>query len=121
MAPPELPADAPVALLAQPVEVALGVALGMDLDPARGHGVHRLLGEAGRAVGLVPIRTNHWSDRYGSIGVLLRSEWLSRTRYELDPLEQALRLQVRDDPLAHDAAGRARRTCRRSRCRCRRG
>ena len=28
------------------------------------------------------MRTNHWSDRYGSIGVLLRSEWLSRTRYE---------------------------------------
>jgi hypothetical protein len=71
--PPELPADAPVALLAQPVEVALGVALGVDPHAARGHRVHRLLGQARRAVD-VPIRTNHWSDRYGSIGVLLRSE-----------------------------------------------
>ncbi len=61
--PPELAADAPVAFFAQPVEVALGVALGMDLDPARGDGVHRLLGEAGRAVRSSPMRTNHWSER----------------------------------------------------------
>jgi len=30
--------------------------------------------------GSSPMRTNHWSDRKGSIGVLLRSEWLRRTR-----------------------------------------
>ena len=34
MAPPELSADAPIALLAEPVEIALGVTLGVDLDPA---------------------------------------------------------------------------------------
>ena len=54
VAPPELPADAPVALLAEPVEVALGVALGVDRDPARGHGVHRVLRPArpsGRTTG----------------------------------------------------------------------
>ena len=45
--PPELSADAPVTLFAQPVEVALGIARGMDLDPSRGDSVHRLLGETG--------------------------------------------------------------------------
>src|SRR4051812_29930080 len=45
MAPPELSADAPVPLLAEPVEVAPGVALGVDLDRAGGHRVHRPLGQ----------------------------------------------------------------------------
>ncbi len=47
MSPPELAADAPVALLAQPVEIALGVALGVNRNAARRDGVHRLLGKAG--------------------------------------------------------------------------
>ena len=122
MSPPELAADAPVALLAQPVEIALGVALGVDLDPARRS---RRPSPAGRSrrcrPASSPMRTNHWSERYGSIGVLLRSEWLSRTRYESTRSSRPERLQVLDDPLAHHAAGRGRRTCRRSRCRCRRG
>src|SRR5262249_59196437 len=53
MPPPELAADAPVALFTQPVEVALGIARRMDLDAARGHRVHRLLREAGGSLRFV--------------------------------------------------------------------
>ncbi len=50
VAPPELPADGPVALLTQPVEVGLGVALGMHRDAAVEHGVHGRLHQAGAGV-----------------------------------------------------------------------
>ena len=43
--PPELPADAPVALFAEPVEISLGVARGEELDAAIVHGIHRRLGQ----------------------------------------------------------------------------
>ena len=39
--------DAPVAFLAEPVEVAFGVAVWGDFDAAVGNGVHGGLGEAG--------------------------------------------------------------------------
>ena len=45
MSPPQLPADRPIALLAEPIEIALRVALGQDLHAAVGHGVHRRLRE----------------------------------------------------------------------------
>src|SRR5207245_4928238 len=38
--PPELAADAPVALFTQPIEVRLGVAGGGEFHSAIGHGVH---------------------------------------------------------------------------------
>src|SRR5205807_1732220 len=44
--PPQLTADAPVALLAEPVEVTVLVALGEELHLPRSHGVHRHLREA---------------------------------------------------------------------------
>ena len=40
VSPPKLPADRPVALLAQPIDIALGVALGNDPDAAVGDRVH---------------------------------------------------------------------------------
>jgi len=45
VAPPELPADGPVALLAQPVQITLGVTRGNDLHAGVGHGVHGRLGK----------------------------------------------------------------------------
>ena len=57
MAPPELPADAPVALLAEPVEVALGVAFGVDPDRPE------VTASIASWAQLSSIRTNHWSDR----------------------------------------------------------
>ncbi len=90
MSPPELAGDAPVAFLAEPVEVAFGVAVGGDFDAAVEDGGHGGLGEAGSAgavgegdavVGrftlslrtsagtpmplfvMSPMRTNHWSER----------------------------------------------------------
>ena len=66
MPPPELPADAPVALLAEPVEVASCSAPGRT---SRGRRSRR----PSRSAPASSIFTNHWSDRYGSIGVLLRS------------------------------------------------
>ena len=45
MAPPQLPADRPIALFAEPIEIAFGIARGNDLHPAVGHGVHRRLGQ----------------------------------------------------------------------------
>src|SRR5438045_1772198 len=48
MSPPELPADAPVAFLAEPVKVAFGVAFGRNFDAAACHSVHRSLREARR-------------------------------------------------------------------------
>ena len=43
--PPQLPADGPIAFLAQPVEVALGVAFREDLDAAVRDGLHGRLGQ----------------------------------------------------------------------------
>ena len=51
MAPPQLPADAPVALLAEPVEIRLGIALREELHPAVVHRIHgRLRSQAAVAV-----------------------------------------------------------------------
>ena len=49
VAPPELAADRPVAFLAEPVEVALGIPLRPDPHGAARHGVERGLGEFGHA------------------------------------------------------------------------
>ena len=45
MPPPQLPADGPIAFLAEPVEVALGVSFREDLDAAVRDGLHRRLGQ----------------------------------------------------------------------------
>ena len=102
MPPPELAADAPVALFTQPVEVALGIARRMDVDAARSHGVHRLLGETGRSVGLVRhsheplVRQVRLDRRLAAIRMVEANE------IGLDPLEKPAGLQVCHDPLAHD-------------------
>src|SRR5689334_1973594 len=76
VAPPQLPADTPVAFLAQPVEEALGVTLGVNLDPAGGHGVHRLLSEAGLSTLVVAhadeplVRQVGLDRRLAAVGVL---------------------------------------------------
>ena len=45
VAPPQLPADAPVALFPQPVEVGLGIARGEELDPTLADHLQCLLGQ----------------------------------------------------------------------------
>ena len=119
--PPELPADAPVALLGEPVDVALGVALGVNLDRAGGHGVDRLLREAGSTVGVVahpdePLVGEVGLDRRlaavgdaDAVGVgstLTSKPWASRSS------------TTRAAHLLADAGPRRHRRCR---CRCRRG
>ena len=102
MPPPELAADAPVALFAQPVEVALGIACRMNVDAARSHRVHRLLGKTGRSVGLVRhpheplVRQIRLDRRLAAIRVV------EPNQIRLDSLEKIAGLQVFHDPLAHD-------------------
>ena len=45
MSPPKLPADRPVALLAEPIEIALRIPFRHDLHSAVAHGVHGRLGQ----------------------------------------------------------------------------
>ena len=76
--PPELPADAPVALLAEPVEVASWRSARGRTSPGRSVTASIVIcARPGLPSSRSPIFTNHWSDRYGSIGVLLRSLYFS--------------------------------------------
>src|SRR5579871_1098534 len=94
MPPPELPADAPIPLLAEPIEVALGITLGMNLHPAGCDGIHRDLSQARLATPVVAhpdeplVRQVRLDRRLAPIGVV------DPGRVGLDLLEQALRLQV---------------------------
>ena len=54
VSPPKLAGNAPVAFFGKPIDIAFGVAFGMDFDTTRDHGVDRQLREAGSAVGVVP-------------------------------------------------------------------
>src|SRR5208337_1641086 len=99
--PPELAANAPVAFFAQPVEVALGVTIGVDLDPARADGIHRLLGEAGRAVVVAhadePLVREVRLDRgLAAVRVIETDE------VRVDPVEQVECFEVLDNSFSHD-------------------
>ena len=45
VAPPQLTTDGPVAFFAQPIEIALGIALGQDFNLASSDSVHRALSQ----------------------------------------------------------------------------
>ena len=104
MPPPELAADAPVAFFAQPVEIALGVAIRVNGHASRGDGVHGLLSESGRLARVFAhtheplIRQVGFDRRLAAVGVIETHE------VRVDPFEQVECLQVLDDPLAHAQA-----------------
>ena len=54
MTPPQLPADAPVALFAQPIEIGFGITLGEEADLTGCDGIHGHLCQAGLALVAVP-------------------------------------------------------------------
>ncbi len=98
----------------QPVQIALGVALGMNPHPARGHGVHGLLGEAGTAI---PRPVTHLDEPLigpyglnrglGTIGVPLAQDMRVRAGFQ-----QPLLLQVFHHALAPRCNDRPQRTDR---------
>ena len=116
VAPPQLPADAPVALLAEPVEVASWRSAPGRTSPGPSVTASiAICARPGLPSSRSPIFTNHWSDRYGSIGVLLRSLYFSGiTRSSLPSKRPSASMSV-DHGLAGLVAVQARRTCRRSR------
>ena len=93
MPPPKLPADAPVALLAQPVEVGLRVTLGEEADAAVADGFHRRLRQLLHLH--EPLLAEHRLDgRFAAVAV-------ADLRFvRLDLLHQAERFEIHDHFLA---------------------
>ena len=113
MAPPQLPAHRPIALFAEPIEIALRIALGHDLHAAVGHGIHRRLGQM----------LHPHEPLIGQIGLdrRLRAVGMGQIDFAVfDLVDQAQRFQIGHDALPglDDRTGPC--TARRCRSACRR-
>ena len=92
MPPPELPADAPVALFTEPVEIGLGVALREKTYAAVADGFHRVLGQIAHLhEPLLAAQRLDW--RLAAVAVT------NLSLMRLDLLQQPDRLEVRDNLL----------------------
>ena len=112
VAPPELAADAPVALLGEPVDVALGVAVGVDLEAPGGDGVDGLLGEAGGAVGVVAHADEPLVGEVGLDGGLGAVGVLEGDEVAVRAFEEALLFEVLRGRACGRRCGRGRRSLR---------
>ena len=102
VAPPELARDAPGLDVLHPVEIGLLPVLRHEDGAALAHRRDRA------AAASVLASTYHWSVRKGSITTPERSPCGTMWRVRLDLLEQARRLQARDDAACARRSGRGR-------------